>query len=197
MKGVNRFCPRTGTRLSDEQHHDQHGASQRHPVDDLDPDHWGDPPLGQLTNGELVSSRVALANYFRRMHQRRHDPDDALYRAMALAVRRLKSETDAWDVWVWYALAERLDRKGFAVGWMLDHVEARCPRCAGPLRWEETPRGQQPQCAQNCRGEWNRSYLDGVIREHVRSTYNQAFAADADEGRGRERIETARVIAEP
>lgn len=182
MKGVHKFCPDTGVDLSDEQHYDRRGISRRAPDDsDIADDHWGDHPEGLLTNGELVSSRYAIANYFRRCHRRHHDQEDAqLYRSMALAVRRLKTRTDnPWDVWIWYALAERLARKDYDVVWMLDHAEARCPRCSGVLKFETTARGLQPKCAVNCRDQWNQDYLDAEIEELVLSTYNKAFPDDA------------------
>jgi hypothetical protein len=156
--------------------------SRRAPDDSDDDDAlWGDRPEGFLTNGELVSSRYAIANYFRRCHLRHHDEgDDQLYRSMALAVRRLKTRTDnPWDVWIWYALAERLARKDYDVEWMLDHVEARCPRCSGVLKFEPTVRGLQSKCAVNCRDQWNQDYLDPEIEEIVRTTYNTAFPDDA------------------
>lgn len=180
MKGAYKFCPDTGVELTDEQHFDERGQSKHAPDDEnLPTDHWGERPVGLLTNGELVSDRHALANYFRRCHQRTHDEDGALYRSMALALRRLKTRTDAWDVWVWYALAERLTTKDYQVEWMLNFTEARCPRCSGPLKWESTVRGLQSKCAVNCRDEWNQDYLDVEIREQVQATYNSAFPDDA------------------
>lgn len=179
MKGIHRFCPETGAELSDEKHYDNDGPPLRAPKD-VDGRHWGDEPEGLLSNGELVSSRYALANYFRRCHQRHHDEDGALYRAMALALRRLKRETDAWDVWVWFALAERLNRKGHDVEWMRNHVDVPCPWCSGPLKWEQTARGIQGKCATNCRNQWNQDYVEPVVREKVRAAYNSTFANTDD-----------------
>jgi hypothetical protein len=178
MKGAHKFCPDTGVELSEEQHYDDRGISRRAPVDELSADHWGDRPTGLLTNGELVSSRYALANYFRRCHQRHYDDDNDLYCSMALALRRLKTRTDRWDVWVWYALAERLARKNYNVEWMFDHAEARCPRCSGPLKWEATANGLQGKCAINCRNEWNQDYLEPEIRKKVLTAYNKAYHND-------------------
>jgi len=182
MKGVHKFCPETGVELSKEQHYDRRGIARRAPDDsDIADYRWGARPEGLLTNGELVSSRYAIANYFRRCHLRHHDEEhDQLYRSMALAVRRLKTRTDnPWDLWIWYALAERLARKDFDVPWMLDHVEARCPRCSGVLKFEPTVRGLQAKCAVNCRDEWNQSYVDSDIEEKVLATFNTAFPDDA------------------
>jgi hypothetical protein len=177
MKGVHKFSPETGVELSEEQHYDRRGIARRAPDDsDIDDDHWGDRPEGLLTNGELVSSRYALANYFRRCHLRHHDEEhDQLYRSMALALRRLKTRTDRWDVWVWYALAERLARKNYDIDWMFNYAEARCPRCSGPLKWEGTANGLQGKCAINCRNEWNQDYLEPDIRKKVLTAYNKAF----------------------
>lgn len=91
MKGAHKFCPDTGVELSEEQHYDERGISRRAPLDEISDDHWGDRPIGILTNGELVSDRYALANYFRRCHQRHHEGDNDLYCSMALALRRLKT----------------------------------------------------------------------------------------------------------
>jgi len=141
MKGAHNFSPSNGAELS---------------RDRLYP---GTIPLrealdgsGELSNGKLVSdSATALARYFKRMHQRRHDSEDAdLYRAAALAIKRLR-EQDPWDCWLWYALAERLHRKDHDVEWMLDHVEARCPRCSSQLQYEPSVSGYaNAKCASSC-----------------------------------------------
>lgn len=175
MKGAHKFCPETGVDLDEERHYDDRGIPRQAPDDDLPDDHWGNRPMGLLTNGELVSTRLALANYFRRCHQRHHDGDDDLYCAMALALRRLKTRTDSWDVWVWYALAERLSRKGYDIDWMFYHTTPRCPRCSGPLKWESTARGLQGKCAINCRNQRNPDYVNHEIRKRVRSMYNSGF----------------------
>lgn len=184
MKGAHKFCPESGVELSTERHYDASGIPWRAPEDDVDEDHYGAPPEGLLTCGDLVSSRLALANYFRRCHQRHHEPDEGLYRAMALALRRLKTSDDdddprggAWDVWVWYALAERLARKGHDVRWMHYHADARCPRCSCQLVWELTPRGRQGRCP-SC-GDDN--YRDGEIRDRIRALYRAAFDESIDD----------------
>jgi len=144
MKGVHKFSPSSGAPLS---------RDRRYP---------GTIPLrealdgsGELSNGKLVSdTATALARYFKRMHQRRHDADDAeLYQAAALAIKRLR-EHDPWDCWLWYALAERLHRRDDVdadVAWMLDHVEARCPRCGSRLQYEPSVSGYaNAKCASSC-----------------------------------------------
>lgn len=177
MKGGNKFCPRSGAELGEETHHDEHGIPFRAPEDDVDEAHYGAGPVGELSCGELVSSRIALANYFRRCHQLARGPDDQLYRAMALALRRLKSgDSDDWDVWIWFALEERLHRKGFDVDWMDQFAEARCLRCGSVMKWERTPRGVQGKCAVNCSDD--NDYREPEIRERIRTIYDSAFATD-------------------
>ena len=141
MKGVHRFSPSSGVELS----HDQHYPGTIPLREALD-------GSGELSNGKLVSETpTALVRYFKRMHQRRHAYDDPeLYQAVALAVKRLRKH-DPWDCWLWYALAEHLHRAGHDVKWMLDHAEARCPRCSSQLKHEPSASGYaRAICASSC-----------------------------------------------
>lgn len=196
MRGPNAFCPGSGAPLSERRHH-RAGRPQRHSTS-------GDVEYGGvLTNGELVSSRTALLRYFEDCHGRhagaddpsdqgsgtddagdrhagtddsgdRDGPDDALYRAAATALVRLKRvDGKHWDVWVWVALQECLARRGFDVDWMAGHATARCPRCAGRLRWERGPTDEpRPRCVGTC--DADAGLLD-ALHEEVRTLYARAF----------------------
>jgi hypothetical protein len=122
-------------------------------------------------------------NYFRRCHQRYHETNPRLYSKVTLALRRLKRTAtgrEAWDMHVWYALAERLDRLGFDVQWMNAHVEPRCPRCAGRLKYERTTTDELVgRCGTDCTDD--RSDRLDEIREIVVDLYGRAFEVDASE----------------
>jgi len=165
MKGAHKFAPSSGAELS---------RNRRYP---------GTLPLrealdgsGELSNGKLVSnSSTALLRYFKRMHQRRHpskDPD--LYRAAALAIKRLREE-DPWDCWLWYAAAERLHRRGFDAEWMLDHVEARCPRCSSQLQHEPSLTGYaHTKCASSCGADASNDRTVAIV-DRILDLYEAAF----------------------
>lgn len=137
-----------------------------------------------LTNGELQSSMEGLLGYFKRVHRACRAPEPSLDSAAALALKRLKAaEADAADggsdtqpreyidVFVWYALAERLSRKGHWVSWMIDFAQPRCPHCQSVVRFEQGARliakcGSSDTC-----GMVHDDILDLVLR-----IYNTAFA---------------------
>ena len=164
MKGAHKFSPSTGAELS---------RDQLYP---------GTIPLrealdgsGELSNGKLVSDdAIALLRYFKRMHHRRHDIEDVdLYRAAALAIKRLRQH-DPWDCWLWFALAERLHRKDFETAWMLDHVEARCPRCSSRLRFEPSVTGYaKAMCASSCGADSQDRTIE--IVERILNLYADTF----------------------
>ena len=179
MKGHNAFCPKSGAQLSEEVHYDENGRALRHGVDD---DHTARTrPEGELTNGALRSSKVAIFNYFRRCHQRHQDIDSSLYSKVAVALSRLKrtaSNDAAWDMYVWLALGERLARRGFDVHWMNAHVELRCPRCGGRLKFEESACDDVvAACGTDCANDGGDRLAE--IRETVVDLYEGAFAGDA------------------
>lgn len=171
MKGQHKFAPSSGAELS---------RDQRYP---------GTIPLrealdgsGELSNGKLVSDdSTALKRYFKRMHQRRHDETDSdLYRAASLGILRLR-ESDPWDCWLWYALAERLHRKGHEVEWMLDHVEARCPRCSSRLQYEPSATGYtHAKCASSCGADSSNDRTVEIV-ERILDLYQTAFDEDLDQ----------------
>jgi hypothetical protein len=175
MKGAYAFCPESGAPLSEELHYDEFGRSRRHAERD---GHAGETqPDGELTNGALRSSRIALFNHFRNCHRRSHDDDEELYSKAAAGLARLKraaSGRTAWDLYVWYALGEWLSRAEFDATWMTAHVEPRCPDCAGELKYE---RGIDDEllgyCAVDC-NETNVERLD-EIRDRVAGLYRQTF----------------------
>lgn len=185
MKGEHAFCPRTGAPLSNEVHYDEFGRPVRHATRD---GHAAKTqPEGELTNGALRSSRIAIFNYFRRCHRRQHGHDEALYSDASLALMRLKqtaSGTASWDINVWYALGERLVRSGHDVQWMTAYVGLRCPDCSGRLKFERAGEsGVRARCGVDCSGD-EADRLD-EIRETVADLYSRAFhdaeTVDADE----------------
>jgi DNA-directed RNA polymerase subunit RPC12/RpoP len=164
MKGAHKFSPTSGAKLSRDRHYPG-TLPLREALDGS----------GELSNGKLVSdSSTALARYFKRIHQRRHDTADGrLYQAAALGIARLRAK-DPWDCWLWYTLAERLHRKGFDTEWMLDHVEARCPRCSSRLQYEPTPTGYvNALCASSCGADSNNRTVE--IVERILDLYEAAF----------------------
>ena len=170
------FCPRSGAPLSDEKHYDERGHARRAPEELND-----EPTIQELTNGERRSSRRALLVHFRRCHGRHADPDSTLYRTASLALYRLKRTAHGTvdrDVYVWYALAERLAREGFDAGWMHAHVEPRCPRCHGKLKYGRTPDGGlRARCGARCSD--GRSDALREVRETVADLYTRAFEPGA------------------
>ena len=76
-------------------------------------------------NGLTITERSShedLAWMFRAVHQREYDPEGKLYCKASLALRRIKSASNAHDPWVWAVLAERLIRAGYPVDWMFRHT---------------------------------------------------------------------------
>lgn len=140
-----------------------------------------------MTNGELVSSADGLLGYFRRVHRDvRSEPDPALDRAAALAIKRVRgaesSQGDpvgehALDCMVWYAVAERLARKGHWTAWMLDQTIPRCPRCRSALKFRPGVDGLEGVCASS---PSRHGSVDEAIREHVRELYGAAFEPVAE-----------------
>ena len=184
MIGNHAFCHRSGAPLSEPTHYDADGQAWRSvlPAEEIERD-W---PVGELTNGEVRSSRRAFITYFRRTHRQHHEFDSELYRRAALAVRRLKrsatGEQEA-DQHVWYALRYRLGEFGYETEWMHAHAGIHCPSCYGRLSFEEDDSGVvRARCGTRCGGT-NVDQL-AQIRETVASLYNAAFEgprADPDE----------------
>ena len=174
MKGIHKHSPTTGAELSRE---------KRYP---------GTIPLresleadGELTNGELVSrNATALLRYFKRCHAKHGDPDTDLYFAAWQGIQALRAgddeeESDPWDVWLWYSLAERLDRRGFDVDWMLGHAEPRCPRCSSRLKHKPAAAGYPKMiCGASCGAETS-SDRTVEIYERIKDVYNATFPDDA------------------
>lgn len=176
MIGSNGFCPKTGASLSEEHHYDRDGRSRRA----VSEERGQAPPqtAGELTNGAIRSSRVALITYFRRCHQRHCEPDDDLYRAAATGLQRLKRAADGkqeHDVHIWYALQKRLERAGFDVEWMHAHATLHCLYCHGPLVYDAVDRDAvEAQCGGNCI-DTNADQFSR-IRSVIASLYTSAFA---------------------
>lgn len=163
MKGVHRFSPSSGAELS----RDRHRPGTIPLREALD-------GSGELTNGRLVSdTSESILRYFRRMHQRHHPEEDVeLYRRAALAIKRLRSE-DPWDCWLWFALAERLHRQCHQAAWMLDHADARCPRCSSRLKWEPSAAGYPfARCASSCGKDTERTI---EVMDAIQELYEAAF----------------------
>ncbi|EMA41201.1 hypothetical protein [Halococcus hamelinensis] len=152
MIGDLAFCPKTGARLSEKRYYRAEGPPLRIPVDDEYVP--ADAIDGELTAGAVCSSRRALLTHFRRTHQYDHRPNDELYRTVALRLRDLKRAANgpqSSDMVVWLALHDHLDAAGIDVDWMLGHVELRCPRCHGRLKYHQIDTGTvHAECATNC-----------------------------------------------
>ncbi len=181
MKGDYAFCPKSGAPLSEEIHYDELGHAHRHVLGD--DTHVEQQQDGELTNGSLRSSKTALFNYFRRCHDDRREPNSKLYSRAALALSRLKrtaSGTEEWDMYVWFALAERLEVHGFDACWMNAHIEPRCPQCAGRLKYERLVGDELvARCGTNCTTD-SRDRL-AEIRETVVDLYGRAFTVESSD----------------
>lgn len=139
-------------------------------------DDWLEKREGSMTNGELCSSTNGLLGYFRRVHRQvREDPDPALDRAAATALKRIRgteSGTGAIDTFVWYVLAERLARKGHWAAWMLDQCIPRCPRCRSRLKFRPGVGGLEGVCATS---PHRHGAVGDAVRERIRDLYAEAF----------------------
>lgn len=189
-----RFDPQSGAPLSDLKHYPgTYNCGVRIP--DQHPDaEWTAAREGALTNGELVSAQQGLLGYFRRsQRQQREEPEPAMDRAAALALKRLRSEFPrALDAMVWYALAERLARKGFWASWMLDHANPRCPhptqhdeggavvaRCGSRVKFRAGVDHLEAICASS---PSEHGAVDERVRERVASIYRGTFDEPVEEG---------------
>lgn len=136
---------------------------------------WLDEREGSMTNGELVSSASGLLGYFRRAHRDVRDPDPALDRAAAAAIKQVRA-TDvgrgAIDTFAWYTTAERLARKGHWVAWMLDQCIPRCPHCRSELKFRPGVSRLEGVCATN---PHRHGAVDDAVRERVAQLYEAAF----------------------
>jgi len=173
MKGQHAFCPTSGAELGDERHYVDSRIPCRAPIEGTVDDSW--TMLGELSNGQLISSATALTSYFRRCQQEAHaDYYVDLYGKAALAIRRLKSETNAWDVWIWYALAERLDRLGFDASWMRRFADPRCPRCSSQIKLEDAVVGYDHLiCGASCGNDSSDRTVE--IYERIHDVYEATF----------------------
>lgn len=179
MKGANAFCPRTGASLSEKRYYAGGGTPRHAVIQDGFP---GEPPMdGELTNGAVRSSTVALFNYFRRCHRRHYDENPSLYRKALLALRRIKrvaTGAEEWDVHVWYTLCERLDAAGYETRWMHAHVELRCPECRSRLKYEELGGEVVARCGTNCTDDGTDRLLE--IRTIIADLYSRTFDETID-----------------
>lgn len=179
MIGYYAFCHRSGAPLSEPTHYDEDGRAWRSVLPgDGDDD---DRRVGELTNGEVRSTRQALVTYFRRTHRRHCEFDAELYRRAALAISRLKRAAtgeQTADRYVWYALQHRFDELGYDVEWMHAHAGLRCPGCHGRLKFDDDHDGVvHAECGTNCDG--TTSDQMARIRETVASLYTAAFDGSA------------------
>ncbi|QRV14200.1 hypothetical protein JMJ58_14790 [Haloterrigena salifodinae] len=177
MLGQVRFDPETGAPLSQTKEYPPYerggGAGVRSPEPHPDAEGWHVGREGALTNGELESSSLGLLGHFRRTHRAaRDEPNTALDRAAALAIKRIKADHDGiYDSLAWLVLAERLCRKGYWVVWMLDHFTPRCPHCGSSLKFK-LGAGPIGYCASSA----SHGDVDEQIRELVCERYNETFA---------------------
>ena len=166
VKGPDAFCPKSGAPLSDDRHPDERRRPHREPESD---------ECAELSTGAVRSSTDALIAFFRRSHRdSSRDLDRPLLRKAARHLRTLKSESDARDEWIWYALCEKLHREDFEVAWMRYHVHLVCPYCGSEPKWEPAPCGDLlPKCAVNCTD--SSEYVLHEARERIRTAYNAAW----------------------
>lgn len=173
MIGNDAFCPESGAPLTEAKHYDDRGRPWR-AVRAGDDDTAATD--GLLTSGSRESARPALLRYFRRCHQRSHDPDEALYRSVSLALWRLKRAADgrqSWDVHVWYVLKHRLAETGHDVAWMGSYATLRCPDCHGTLSYRTVGDGVVARCGVDCTDRHEDRLT--AIRETLASLYAVAF----------------------
>ena len=174
VKGPYAICPATGADLSEDRHPDERGIQYREPET---------ARSDVLSTGKTHSSRHALTTFFTRNHRKyADDMDDGAPQRAAEYLRALKSETDARDEWVWYALCERLHRDDFDVAWMrMADVVLVCPHCGSWLKYRPSPDGERllPKCGVACTKTSeadSEDFVFGDICEEIRTTYNEAFA---------------------
>lgn len=182
MKGIDAFCPRTGAPLSEKRYYSEGGTPRRIAVRDRSIDEL--PLEGELTNGEVRSTTLALFNYFRRCHQYYYGENQPLYRKALLGIRRLKrtaNGNEEWDVHVWYALGERLSSQGYETRWMRAHAELRCPGCHGRLKYEQvTANHLIARCGVNCTDDGHDRLPE--IRGTIAELYSRTFDDEIGDG---------------
>ncbi|WP_226043423.1 hypothetical protein [Natrinema sp. DC36] len=181
MLGQIRFDPATGAPLTDDKEYPPYQSGGRSgvrsPVRHSD-SAWIANRDSALTNGELESSGQGLLGYFKRIHRKaRDDPNTAIDRSAALAIKRIKANYDGiYDAHAWLILAEYLCREGYWVVWMLDHFQPRCPHCLSVVKWKM---GVDPIAY--CASSADHGDVDAEIRELVRERYNETFADEPGE----------------
>lgn len=173
MKGPDAICPESGASLSEQRHPDQRRRPHREPRIDSS---------ALLSTGEETSSTHALKRFFRRTHDTAVDaPSPSVLGKACHHIDTLRAACpDTRDEWIWFALAEKLHRDDYTVGWMRAYVDPVCPHCGSELAVDLAPCEEVlPKCGVNCRDDNN--YVAGDIADRVRETYNTAFAdQDAD-----------------
>ena len=184
MIGTTAFCPKTGAQLSEERYYDEHGRAHRAPVEDAFV--AGEHLDGELTTGAVCSSKRALLVHFRRTHQFYQPENAALYRNVALWLRRLKrtaSGPQTSDMVVWLALSARVRQEGYDAEWMLGHVSLRCPRCHGRLKYEQLgPDRIYARCGTNCTDDHADRLCE--IEELATDLYARAFERAQGDSQG-------------
>ena len=184
MIGTTAFCPKTGAQLSEERYYDEHGRMLRAPVEDAFV--AGEDLDGELTTGAVCSSKRALLVHFRRAHQFYRPENAALYRNVALWLRRLKraaSGPQTPDMIVWLALSARVRQEGYDAEWMLGHVSLRCPRCHGRLKYEQPgPEKIYARCGTNCTDDHADRLCE--FEELATDLYTQAFERSQGDRQG-------------
>lgn len=174
MIGNDSFCPRTGAKLSEDNHYDENGHQRVALADAFGID--GEEE-GKLTTGAIRSSKAALFNQFRRCHQKHTSENKNLYRKTAVALSRLKraaTGSQHEDLYVWYALQHRLDTRGFHVEWMHTHATLRCPHCHSRLKYMNPENGVVTgYCISQCTGSTENELPQ--LRTTIANLYTTAF----------------------
>lgn len=80
------------------------------------------------------------------------------------------------DTFVWYALAERLHRKGYWVSCMIDHALPRCPHCHGRAKFQRGAR-----LIAYCVSSGEHGMIHDDLLERITEIYNSAFDEPIEE----------------
>lgn len=165
MRGLHRHSPSTGHDLSRE---------KEFPGTIGKPARTDEAGHGELTNGELTSSRKALLRRFRdRAKAHRESVEPELVRKAALGLQKLKRD-DVMDWAAWFALAEWLGHP--ESDWMQFEAPIRDPVSGRELHTQPSVSG--PQYVDRTDG---RSDKTGDVRDHVREVFERSFDESLEE----------------
>lgn len=140
---------------------------------------WSEEREGALTTGELLSTTEALTAHFRRSAHSEDDPNPKRARAANLAFKQVFAAYEGpgasrpIDVFAWYAVAQRLDAKGYDVRWMRDHIIPRCPHCTSSCK----PGYDGVRCAS---APMDHGHIRDAIHETVAEIYEKVWDGEIE-----------------